>query len=146
MNIISVRVTAPSRATFAVLALLLQALATGCRSVADGASAAEQRSYGTYMARRGFWREALFRYQRADLLRPGDPRTLNDLAVAWEATGEPARALAAYRRALELAPEEQKIKRNYARFAEYYASAQRPAAATSPSSAAPPATGAEAPR
>ena len=47
------------------------------------------------------------------------------LTEAGEATGETARALAAYKRALELRPEDARIKRNYARFAEYYTSLQR---------------------
>lgn len=81
------------------------------------------------MAKRGFWREALFRFEKAVQLKPDDAELQNNLAVAYEAVGEAARALAAYRKALELAPEDQRIKRNYARFAEYYTGAQRGAAA-----------------
>jgi Flp pilus assembly protein TadD len=77
------------------------------------------------MAERGFWREALFRFERASKLAPDDPEILNNLAVASEAVGETAKALAAYKRALELRPDDAKIKRNYARFAEYYTSMQR---------------------
>jgi Flp pilus assembly protein TadD len=77
------------------------------------------------MAQQGFWREALFRFERAAKLAPEDPELQNNLAVAFEAVGETARALAAYKRALELRPDDVKIKRNYARFAEYYTSLQR---------------------
>jgi Flp pilus assembly protein TadD len=77
------------------------------------------------MAKAGFWREALFRFEKAAELRPDDAEIQNDLAVAYESTGDTARALAAYKRALELAPNDQRIKRNYARFAEYYTSVQR---------------------
>ncbi len=79
------------------------------------------------MAGRGFWREALFRFERANELKPNDAEILNNLGVAYEALGESAKALAAYRRALELSPDDTQIKRNYARFAEYYAGAQRTA-------------------
>lgn len=98
----------------------------GCSSASgDAASAADQKAYGARMAERGFWREALFRFERASKLAPDDPEVLNNLAVACEAVGETARALAAYKRALELKPEDARIKRNYARFAEYYTSLQR---------------------
>jgi tetratricopeptide (TPR) repeat protein len=98
----------------------------GCASTpGDAAGAADQKSYGAKMAQKGFWREALFRFERASKLAPEDPEILNNLAVASEAVGETARALAAYKRALELRPDDAKIKRNYARFAEYYTSLQR---------------------
>jgi len=85
------------------------------------------------MARLGYWREALFRFEKAAELHPDDAEIQNDLAVAYESLGDTAHALAAYKRALELAPNDQKIKRNYARFAEYYTSVQR-ATAPAPSS------------
>jgi Tfp pilus assembly protein PilF len=46
----------------------------------------------------------------------------NNLAVACEATGDYDGALKNYRRALELAPQDQQIKRNYSRFVEFYQS------------------------
>ena len=99
---------------------------SGCASTPKAAAnAADQKAYGAKMAQRGFWREALFRFDRAAKLAPDDPEILNNLAVASEAVGETARALAAYKRALELRPDDAKIKRNYARFAEYYTSLQR---------------------
>ena len=96
-----------------------------------------QNSYGSEMARHGFWREALFRYEKAAALRPDSPEVQNNLGVAYESVGETARALAAYKRALELAPQDPKIKRNYARFAEYYTSVQRASSLPAPSSSSP---------
>jgi Tfp pilus assembly protein PilF len=84
-----------------------------------------EKAYGARMARSGFWHEALFRFEKAAELHPDDAEIQNDLAVAYESVGDTAHALAAYKRALELAPTDQKIKRNYARFAEYYTSIQR---------------------
>src|SRR5712692_6361483 len=109
--------------------------AVGCSSSMPDESWKAQKAYGAKMAQRGFWREALFRFQRAAAEQPDDPQVQNDLAVAYESVGDTARALAAYKRALELAPNDQKIKRNYARFAEYYTSVQR--AASAPGTSAP---------
>lgn len=114
------------RALATGLFLLLIVSLSGCASKPEAATgAANQKAYGAKMAQQGFWREALFRFERASRLAPDDPEILNNLAVACEATGETARALAAYKRALELKPDEARIKRNYARFAEYYTSLQR---------------------
>ena len=96
-----------------------------------------QNSYGSEMARHGFWREALFRYEKAAALRPDSPEVQNNLGVAYESVGETARALASYKRALELAPQDPKIKRNYARFAEYYTSVQRASSLPAPSAPQP---------
>ncbi len=97
----------------------------GCASGPTDTSAAAEKAYGAEMAKKGFWREALFRFESARRKAPNDAEIQSDLAVAYEAVGETAKALAAYRRALELAPEETHIRRNYARFAEYYTAAQR---------------------
>jgi len=108
------------------LLLTVAASLSGCASTPkDAARAADQKAYGAKMAQEGFWREALFRFERASKLAPEDPELQNNLAVALEAVGETARALTAYKRALELRPDDVKIKRNYARFAEYYTSLQR---------------------
>jgi len=82
----------------------------------------EQLSFGAKMAQRGLWSEALFRFRQAQRLAPGNPRVVNNLAVAYEATGRFEDALAAYQEALKLEPGNPEIKRNYARFAEFYQS------------------------
>ena len=109
----------------------LAALASvgGCSS-AKGWKA--QKAYGAQMAKKGFWREALFRFTKAAEENPNDAEVQNDLAVAYESLGETARAFQAYKRALELAPGDSQIKRNYARFAEYYTSAQRASSSAEP--------------
>jgi len=123
-------------------AALLVAVAAGTIACAspqsrDAAVWKAQNSYGTEMARKGFWREALFRYEKAAALQPDNPEVQNNLGVAYESVGETSRALAAYKRALELAPQDTKIKRNYARFAEYYTSVQRASSLPAPSVSAP---------
>ena len=107
----------------ALLAVLAMA---GCSSSGKTSTSwKSEKSYGARMARQGFWHEALFRFEKAAEQRPDDPQIQNDLAVAYESVGDTTHALAAYKRALELAPTDAKIKRNYARFAEYYTSVQR---------------------
>jgi Flp pilus assembly protein TadD len=109
-------------ATLYTLATL--ATVSGCSTTRGWES---ERKYGAQMARRGFWREALFRFSKAAEQNPNDAEIQNNLAVAYESLGETAKALTAYKRALELAPGDAQIKRNYARFAEYYTTAQQAA-------------------
>ena len=133
----------PAAAALAVLSAVIPACSS---SHPESEAWKAENSYGTEMAHKGFWREALFRYEKAAKLRPSDGQIQNNLAVAYESIGDTAHALAAYKRALELAPQDQKIKRNYARFAEYYTSVQRASSLPAPSSSAPtPAAQPEAP-
>ena len=120
----------------AVAAAALSALAAGGWGCSSGrtndASWKAQNAYGSEMARKGFWHEALFRYEKAAAEKPNDAQLQNNLAVAYESVGDTTHALAAYKRALELAPQDPKIKRNYARFAEYYTSVQRASSLPAP--------------
>lgn len=72
------------------------------------------------MAQRGLWSEALFRFRQADRATPGDPQVLNNLAVAYEAVGLFDEALETYKSALKLDPANRELRRNYARFIEFY--------------------------
>jgi len=80
----------------------------------------EQLEFGVAMARRGLWNEALFRFNKADELDPGNPRILNNLAVAHEAVGQFEKALSIYQEAIKVAPGNAELKRNYAQFLEFY--------------------------
>ena len=106
---------------FAPLALAVL-LAAACSSSAPQTSAKSQLSFGAQMAQRGLWNEALFRFRQAEQLGSSNPRVWNNLAVAYEATGNYDEALKSYRKALELAPGDLEIKRNYSRFVEFYQS------------------------
>jgi Tfp pilus assembly protein PilF len=82
--------------------------------------AAQQLEFGTDMARRGLWSEALFRFQQADRLEPGNPRVLNNIAVSFEALGLFDQALEAYQAALRASPQDREVRGNYSSFAEFY--------------------------
>ncbi len=86
--------------------------------------AAEDRqlAFGVEMARRGLWSEALFRFKQAEESQPGNPRILNNLAVAYEAVGLFEEALETYKTALKADPANRELRRNYARFIEFYQS------------------------
>ena len=104
---------------FAVTVLLLSSMAAyGGRK--DPNNAPDQLSFGVQMAKRGLWSEALFRFKRAERLRPGDPRVLNNMAVAYEALGNFEKALDTYQEAIKGDRSNSDLKRNYSRFVEFY--------------------------
>jgi Flp pilus assembly protein TadD len=117
------------RCTGWVIGLLVVAsgclAASGCTSYTRTDRAKSQIAFGSEVARKGLWREAAFRFEQAIAKEPGNARAHNNLAVALEATGEFARALAEYKKALDLGPNDSYIRRNYARFAEFYTSYTR---------------------
>lgn len=86
-----------------------------------GTTASQQLAFGVEMAKRGLWNEALFRFRQADSLNPNDGRILNNLAVAYEATGQFEQALDTYRTAIDLAGSSEELRANYSRFSEFYA-------------------------
>ena len=104
------------------IAVLLLLVAGACTSYRHTEKAATQLSFGTNVAKKGLWREAAFRYEQAVAKEPNNARAHNNLAVALEANGDFAHALSEYKRALELDPNNNYIRRNYARFAEFYTS------------------------
>lgn len=108
--------------SYVVAGLALLALsAVACASGYGPARSAEaQLEFGVDMAQRGLWNEALFRFRQADRLDPNNPRVVNNLAVATEATGRYEEALELYRRALQLSPNDRTLRRNYSRFIEFY--------------------------
>ena len=90
------------------------------------ATAKDQIEFGIEMAQRGLWSEALFRFEQAGRMDPSNPTIINNLAVAHEALGLFDEALELYRQALKLAPSNRGLKRNYARFVEFYQSFKPP--------------------
>jgi len=71
-------------------------------------------------ARKGLWKEALFRWKTALEKNPDNAKLHNNLAVAYENEGEYDLALEEYRIARRLDPDNYHIKDNYDSFLRFY--------------------------
>ncbi|HYI08004.1 MAG TPA: tetratricopeptide repeat protein [Thermoanaerobaculia bacterium] len=130
--------------TSSVILVALLLFVMGCRSGGGDLSRAEtQRQFGVRMAKMNLWREAMFRFKRATEIEPANAMTHNNLAVAYEATGDFDAAAREYREALRLDRSNQYIQKNYSRFVEFTQKAKKrdvkPAAATAATAATTPA-------
>jgi len=86
---------------------------------ADGRKEAKsQVEFGIAVAQKGLWKEALYRWERATQIDPTYAAAFNNLAVAYEQTGEFEKARQAYEKALELDPKSQVIRQNFDLFKE----------------------------
>lgn len=135
--------------TTSTLALVLLALVAGCSSSSNGdlSDAHTQRQFGVRMAKMNLWREAMFRFRRATEIEPNNAMAHNNLAVAYEATGDFDAAAKEYREALRLDRGNEHIQKNYSRYVEFMQRGKKraagaPAAATStaPATTTAPAT------
>jgi hypothetical protein len=77
------------------------------------------------MARRGNWREAKFRWEKAARLAPDNAKILNNLGVALEALGEPDAARATYDKARALTRGNTVIDTNRLRAERFWAQVQQ---------------------
>lgn len=107
------------------LAVSIVLVTVGCASAPAPTSygvteAGSQMQFGVKMAQRGLWDEALFRFQQAQRLDATSATGYNNIAVAQEALGLYEEALESYQKGLRLAPSNPDLKRNYARFVEFY--------------------------
>src|SRR5437870_10083263 len=86
--------------------LLLLTLLLAVPTLARASTSADEVRFGIDVARRGLWREARFRFEKAVQQDPDNAAALNDLAIALEQEGEFDKAREAYARALRLRSEE----------------------------------------
>jgi Flp pilus assembly protein TadD len=84
----------------------------------DRGAAKEQVEFGVQVAQKGLWREAIYRWERATQLDPTYAPAFNNLAVAYEQSGQLDKARAAYEKAVALQPNNQLIKQNFDLFKE----------------------------
>ena len=101
------------------LALLLL-VGTGIVRADERSHARDQVDFGIEVARRGLWKEAIYRWQRAIDLDPTYAAAWNNLAIALEREGQLEEALEAYENALDLEPNHLGIEQNYDLFLEAY--------------------------
>lgn len=104
--------------------MLAATISTGVAAAGnpDAKEASAEMKWGFKAARRGYWQEALLRFEHANELTPNQPRILNNIAVAQEANGLFEMALLTYQEGLTLEPNNNALRRNYMRFQEFYAS------------------------
>ena len=105
------------RAAILILCMLSLVMIAGRKAPEQAES---QLAFGVEMAKRGLWNEALFRFKQASRQDPGNPRILNNIAVAYEALGYFDKALESYQEAIKADPANKDLKRNYSRFVEFY--------------------------
>jgi len=97
--------------------LLLLTLLVAVPPLAAATSSSDEVRFGIDVARRGLWREARFRFEKAVQQDPNNAAALNDLAIALEQEGEFDKAREAYERALKL-DDSLYIQQNYDLFRE----------------------------
>jgi len=142
--------TTSSLILVALLVLPLAVVSCGS-SRGDLSEASTQRRFGVRMAKMNLWREAMFRFRRATQIEPDNAQAHNNLAVAYEATGDFEAAAKEYREALRLDRSNEHIQKNYSRYVEFMqrgkkreakpaAAATTTAATTATATAAPTAT------
>ena len=113
------RFAAAVLATAALLGLSSCSHATSSTNTVNAEVPRQQENFGVEMARMNLWREAMFRFQRAIDINPGDAMAHNNLAVAYEANGDFEKARKEYLEALKLDKSNQYIQKNYSRFVEF---------------------------
>lgn len=101
------------------VALVLGVLVTSAWADRRG-DAKAQVDFGIRAAQADLWREAIYRFERAIEVDPTYAAAYNNLAVAYEKTGEPDKACAAYTKALELDPKNHFIAYNHELFKELH--------------------------
>ncbi len=85
----------------------------------------QEVEFGIEVARRGLWKEAIYRWEKAVELDPSNASARNNLAVAYEQEGDFELAEGEYNRALELNPNSIYIRQNYELFREAYEKRKR---------------------
>lgn len=101
------------------IGVLLLAAASVCADEREDTSR-KQVAFGIEVAQRGLWREAIYRWEKAVELDPDNASARNNLAVAYEQSGEFDLANEEYERALEIDSDNLYIRQNYELFREAY--------------------------
>ena len=79
-----------------------------------------QVEFAITLARKGLWKDATQRWERATTMDPGYAAAWNNLGIGYEQLGRFDEARKAYEKALELEPGNNFILNNYAQFRDIY--------------------------
>ena len=121
MHIAEVELSLRVRSLICGIALSLFAVSVGSVAADDNKKESrEQVAFGIDVAQRGLWREAIYRWEKAVELDPDNASARNNLAVAYEQSGQFDSANEEYERALELDSNNLYIRQNYELFREAY--------------------------
>lgn len=88
---------------------------SGCAVFRDTPQTDAYNRFAIRAAQAQLWNEAIFRWKQVINIDPDDSKAHNNLGVAYEATGDMDAALAAYRRATALEPDNRYYRLNYRR-------------------------------
>ena len=101
------------------LSLVAAFLLTSVAAFADARKQAQQEvQFGIEVARKGLWKEALYRWEKAVDLDPQYAAAFNNLAIAYEHEGQFDKARQAYEKALQLDPNNTYVRQNFEFFKE----------------------------
>ncbi len=117
-----IRLGTPSLKTLriALSVCLLASLALVGAAPVSAQSVPEVMAFAADMAERGSWREARYRWELAEDKRPGEPKVLNNLGVAYEVMGDTTVAREYYRAAAAAAPGDPSVQENLRRFTHFW--------------------------
>jgi len=79
-----------------------------------------QVEFGISVAKRGLWKEATQRWERATVTDPSYAAAWNNLGIGYEQLGRFDDARRAYEKAMEVDPDNSYIRNNYDLFREIY--------------------------
>ena len=105
------------RTNLGAVALLL-VVSSAILSADERSDARAQVDFGIEVARRGLWKEAIYRWERAIDTDPTYAAAWNNLAIGFEREGRLGEALEAYDNAIDLEPNNLTIEQNYDLFLE----------------------------
>jgi Flp pilus assembly protein TadD len=97
---------------FLILTILALVLLNSCSTKRYGS----EFEFANALAQKGLWKEAYFRWQKALEAGKDTPAIHNNMAIALEEMGKLEEAENEYKKALEMAPNNEQIKRNLERF------------------------------
>lgn len=98
-----------------ILLLIIQGCGTSKTNIIE-----QQNEFAIKSAKMGLWNEAIMRWERIIEIDPKNSKAYNNLGVAYEAKGDLDKAMNAYKKALELDPNNKAYLSNYIKFKRNY--------------------------